>query len=157
MNDLLIGNDRPVNGRVSSVASSVDLAKAGEGYTVWIKGFDVHQAEVKIKRALEAGFKQFGSVKAIRLPMDRDNGGLRGIAYIDFNEPVAEVINLSLDHNEILFIILSSINCAFLIATLISCSTSPEVLYYQCLIISILAYIQNTVIELYTSNHPWAR
>uniref|UniRef100_A0A7S0VK70 RRM domain-containing protein n=1 Tax=Polytomella parva TaxID=51329 RepID=A0A7S0VK70_9CHLO len=73
-----ISQGRNQNSRAPAAGGSDD------GTTVFIKGFDSNQTEEDVRAALQEAFGACGEVTRISLPMDRESGYLKGIAFIDF-------------------------------------------------------------------------
>ncbi|KFK36056.1 hypothetical protein AALP_AA4G072000 [Arabis alpina] len=54
--------------------------------TVFVKGFDSSLAEDDIKNALGEHFASCGEITRVSVPIDRETGASKGIAYIDFSQ-----------------------------------------------------------------------
>ncbi|KAG8086936.1 hypothetical protein GUJ93_ZPchr0010g8792 [Zizania palustris] len=58
----------------------------GSSQSVFIKGFDSSLEESEIRESLQGHFAECGEISRLSVPMDRESGASRGIAYIDFVE-----------------------------------------------------------------------
>ncbi|KAH0862198.1 hypothetical protein HID58_079409 [Brassica napus] len=67
----------------------------GEGQKIFVKGFDSSLPEEDIRQALTQHFASCGEITRVSLPMDRETGASRGIAYIDFKEGAEKAYDLN--------------------------------------------------------------
>ncbi|CAN8288486.1 unnamed protein product [Cochlearia groenlandica] len=66
----------------------------GGGTTVFVKGFDSSLPEDDIKHALSEHFASCGEISRVSVPMDRDRGCSKGIAYVDFKDSADKAYEL---------------------------------------------------------------
>ncbi|KAL2557626.1 heterogeneous nuclear ribonucleoprotein A3-like protein 1-like [Forsythia ovata] len=67
-----------------------------QGHTIFVRGFDKRHGEDEIRSALGDHFVSCGEITKISIPKDQD-GGVKGIAYIDFKD--ADAFNNALELN----------------------------------------------------------
>ncbi|KAG5388104.1 hypothetical protein IGI04_029645 [Brassica rapa subsp. trilocularis] len=67
----------------------------GEGQKIFVKGFDSSLPEEDIRQALTQHFASCGEITRVSIPMDRETGASRGIAYIDFKEGAEKAYDLN--------------------------------------------------------------
>ncbi|KAL2541292.1 Nucleolin 2 [Abeliophyllum distichum] len=67
-----------------------------QGHTIFVRGFDKRHGEDEIRSALGDHFVSCGEITKISIPKDQD-GGVKGIAYIDFKD--ANAFNNALELN----------------------------------------------------------
>jgi nucleolin len=67
---------------------------------VFVKGFDRDLGEDAVREQLTEAFGQCGGVTNIRLPTDRETGGLRGIGYVEFESAEGKAKAAELDGTE---------------------------------------------------------
>lgn len=58
----------------------------GSSQSIFVKGFDSSLEESKIRESLEGHFADCGEITRVSVPMDRETGASKGIAYIDFKD-----------------------------------------------------------------------
>ncbi|KAL2644559.1 hypothetical protein R1flu_012146 [Riccia fluitans] len=81
---------KELDGQMLVVNSSTGRGGGGGGgkgdsdKTVFAKGFDKSEDENSIRDGLMDHFSSCGEIIGVRLPADRENGGLKGFAYIEF-------------------------------------------------------------------------
>lgn len=76
--------------------SSNQTGGKAQGQKIFIRGFDKRNCEEKIRSALGDHFVSCGEITKISIPRDQD-GGVKGIAYIDFKD--ADAFNNALELN----------------------------------------------------------
>ncbi|KAL8100553.1 uncharacterized protein LOC141684728 [Apium graveolens] len=74
-------------------------AKA-QGQTVFVRGFDTSDSEEQIRGALEKHFGSCGDISRVSIPQDRE-GGLKGMAYVEFKDSNATNKALQLNGSEL--------------------------------------------------------
>ncbi|CAN7097771.1 unnamed protein product, partial [Brassica rapa subsp. narinosa] len=67
----------------------------GGGQEVFVKGFDSSLAPNDIKSALTEHFASCGEITRVSVPVDRETGGSRGIAYVEFKEGTEKAFELN--------------------------------------------------------------
>ncbi|XP_022861368.1 heterogeneous nuclear ribonucleoprotein A3 homolog 1-like isoform X3 [Olea europaea var. sylvestris] len=80
----------------STGTSSSQTGWKAQEQTIFIRGFDKRNCEDKIRSALGDHFVSCGEITKISIPRDQD-GGVKGIAYIDFKD--ANAFNNALELN----------------------------------------------------------
>ena len=83
--------DNYVGGFGDRQANGAGATRPGQENTIFVKGFDKYLGEDEVRSQLEATFKQYGSIKGVRLPTDRESGELKGIGFIEFGDSDAKV------------------------------------------------------------------
>ncbi|MEI4872599.1 hypothetical protein Q8G47_28130, partial [Klebsiella pneumoniae] len=56
-----------------------------QGQTIFVRGFDTSDGEDKIRSGLEELFGTCGDISRVSIPKDYE-GGVKGIAYMDFTD-----------------------------------------------------------------------
>ncbi|XP_042048761.1 nucleolin 1-like [Salvia splendens] len=69
-------------------SQSFQRGGAAKGQTVFIRGFNKFDGEDQIRSALEEHFGGCGEITRVSIPKDQE-GGVKGIAYVDFTEGAA--------------------------------------------------------------------
>ncbi|XP_042053309.1 nucleolin 1-like [Salvia splendens] len=69
-------------------SQSFQRGGAAQGQTVFIRGFNKFDGEDQIRSALEEHFGGCGEITRVSIPKDQE-GGVKGIAYVDFTEGAA--------------------------------------------------------------------
>ncbi|KAL6543945.1 hypothetical protein OROGR_010442 [Orobanche gracilis] len=77
------GEYTPTSGRGDS--QSFQKGVRTQGQTLFVRGFDKSDGEDQIRSSLEQHFGSCGAITRISIPKDQD-GGSKGIAYIDFKD-----------------------------------------------------------------------
>ncbi|CAN7083057.1 unnamed protein product, partial [Brassica oleracea var. botrytis] len=67
----------------------------GGGEEVFVKGFDSSLPPNDIKSALREHFASCGEITRVSVPIDRETGGSRGIAYVEFKEGTEKAFELN--------------------------------------------------------------
>ncbi|KAH0872255.1 hypothetical protein HID58_069617 [Brassica napus] len=67
----------------------------GGGEEVFVKGFDSSLPPNDIKSALREHFASCGEITRVSVPIDRETGGSRGIAYVEFKEGTKKAFELN--------------------------------------------------------------
>ncbi|KAJ4917539.1 nucleolin 1-like [Raphanus sativus] len=67
----------------------------GGGSEVFVKGFDSSLPVNDIKSALSEHFASCGEITRVSVPVDRETGGSRGIAYLEFKEGTEKAFELN--------------------------------------------------------------
>ncbi|KAK1385425.1 Nucleolin 1 [Heracleum sosnowskyi] len=71
-----------------------------QGQTVFVRGFDTSDGEEQIRSALEKHFGSCGEIARVSIPQDRE-GGLKGMAYVEFKESNSTNKALKLNGSEL--------------------------------------------------------
>ncbi|EOX99141.1 Nucleolin like 2 isoform 4, partial [Theobroma cacao] len=69
--------------------------------TIFVKGFDQSLGEDEIRSSLEEHFGSCGEISRVAIPVDRETGGVKGYAYLDFNDGDSFNKALELDGSEL--------------------------------------------------------
>lgn len=69
----------------------------GTSWTVFVTGFDKLQDLHKIEKSLREYFGSCGAITRVSTPTDRESGGSKGIAYLDFKDQAAFLKALKLN------------------------------------------------------------
>lgn len=81
-------------------ASGNDNSGKAQGQTVFVRGFDTSDSEDKIRSALEKHFGSCGDISRVSIPQDHE-GGLKGMAYVEFKDSNATNKALQLNGSEL--------------------------------------------------------
>ncbi|KAI3453271.1 hypothetical protein Pfo_009934 [Paulownia fortunei] len=88
------GSYTPYSG--SKDTQSFQKGGRAQGQTIFVRGFNKYDGEDQIRSSLEEHFGSCGEITRISIPKDQD-GGVKGIAYIDFNN--SDAFNQALEFN----------------------------------------------------------
>jgi RNA recognition motif-containing protein len=61
-------------------------SQESDGKTVFVKGFDPNNDEMRIRDVLTETFSKYGEVVEVRLPVDYDTQRVKGFGYVVFSE-----------------------------------------------------------------------
>jgi nucleolin len=67
----------------------------GDEKKIFVKGFDASLSEDDIKNTLREHFSSCGEIKNVSVPIDRDTGNSKGIAYLEFSEGKEKALELN--------------------------------------------------------------
>lgn len=67
---------------------------------LFVKGFDSSMGEEAVRSALEEVFGQYGAIKRVSIPTNRETGELRGIAFVEFGNEGEKTAALEADGSE---------------------------------------------------------
>ncbi|KAF8084004.1 hypothetical protein N665_0739s0003 [Sinapis alba] len=76
-------------------SGSGNFRSGGGGAEVFVKGFDSSLPVNDIKSALSQHFAPCGEITRVSVPIDRETGGSRGIAYLEFKEGTEKAFELN--------------------------------------------------------------
>ena len=70
------------------------------GTTIFVKGLDYNMIEDDVRGGLTELFAEAGDVSQVRVPMDRETGGHKGYAFVEFYNPEAKTKAMEYDGSE---------------------------------------------------------
>ena len=70
------------------------------GTTIFVKGLDYNMTEDDVRGGLTELFAEAGDVSQVRVPMDRETGGHKGYAFVEFYNPEAKTKAMEYDGSE---------------------------------------------------------
>ncbi|KAK8265085.1 hypothetical protein V6Z12_D12G155000 [Gossypium hirsutum] len=71
-----------------SINGNNSFQKGGRGNvrTIYVRGFDQSLGQDEIKNSLKEHFGPCGEISRVAIPVDWETGGVKGYAYLDFND-----------------------------------------------------------------------